>query len=168
MKNLECKQNHLHGCHTKRKIPSSFHMQEPQQIFANLEIKQNDVLLDLGCGAGDYTFYAGKLVGNFGKIYALDYFSEAIVAIQSKIDSEKIKNIKAVQADITQKFPIEDSTIDICFISTVLHTIELEKNGVNLFSEIKRVLKKDGNYRMSQNTNSLWSANALSYFFRVP
>ena len=40
--------------------------------------------------------------------------------------------------------PIEGDSIDVCFVATVLHALDLAKDGDTLFNEIRRVLKPGG------------------------
>ena len=41
---------------------------------------------------------------------------------------------------------MEDASVDICLISTVLHTLDLRRNGAELLEEILRVLKPGGRF----------------------
>ncbi len=113
-------------------------------LFKELNLKKGDYFLDIGCGAGDYSFYASKLVGNSGFIYALEHWKELTAKINNKIKSANIKNMTAVYADIRKNIPLSDNSIDICLIALVLHGFDLEKYEKELFSEIYRVLKSEG------------------------
>jgi len=45
---------------------------KPEEEVKKLDIKQGQVILDFGCGIGSYTIPVAKLVGERGKVYALD------------------------------------------------------------------------------------------------
>lgn len=124
--------------------PSSFWMHDPKKIFAKLKLKPGDHFLDLGCGPGDYSIQASKIVGGAGQVYSLDKTNEAIDLIQEKIKKEACKNVHAIKADIIYPLPIGDSCIDICLMSTVLHIFQIRQAELNLFREIRRVLKAGG------------------------
>jgi len=128
--------------HTKGK--SSFWMQDPELVFAELNLKEGNYFLDLGCGPGDYSIRASELIGDSGIVYALDRNHDAIVDLRDKVVSVGLKNIKAEVCDISGPLPVKDSSIDICLISTVLHSLNLADVEKNLFGEIRRVLKPDG------------------------
>lgn len=100
--------------------------------------------LDLGCGPGDYSLRALQLIGNSGIVYALDRNHDAIVDLRDKVVSEGLKNITAEVCDIAGPLPVKDDCVEICFISTVLHSLNLNDVEKTLFSEIRRVLKPDG------------------------
>ncbi|MCK9151700.1 class I SAM-dependent methyltransferase [Methanobacterium alcaliphilum] len=130
--------------HKPEKGPSSFWMHEPEKIFSALNLKEGNYFLDIGCGKGDYSLHASSLVKDVGKIYALDIQEELIGNINKKANSNGLTNITAEVYDITTPLNLENKSIDVCFISTVLHSLDLKKYGNKLFSEIRRVLKDNG------------------------
>ena len=118
---------------------TSFWMHDPKDIFDKLELNEGDVFLDLGCGIGDYSIYASKIVGDNGKIIAIDKVKANIDRLLDTIDTKHIKNISIFESDIRSELLIDDNTVDHCFISTVLHILDKDFDG--LFKEIRRVLK---------------------------
>jgi ubiquinone/menaquinone biosynthesis C-methylase UbiE len=127
-----------------RRGQSSYGMHDPHLVFSELNLREGDSFLDMGCGLGDYAVHASKIVLDSGRVYALDVSRTAIDNLIEKIGSQGLNNIAVVFSDITGPLPIEDNCIDVCFMSTVLHTIDLAENGKALFNEIYRVLKTDG------------------------
>lgn len=127
-----------------KKGKSSFWMQDPELVFRVLDLKEGDCFLDLGCGPGDYSLRASELLGDSGMVYALDRNHDAIADLRDKAVSAGSKNIKAEVCDISAPLPVKDSSVDICFISTVLHSLNLTDVEKTLFGEIKRVLKPSG------------------------
>lgn len=139
-----CKGRHGFGGDTHRRGPSSYSMQDPRIVFSELKLKEGQIFLDMGCGAGDYAIQAAEILGDSGVVYALDMWKEFISHLEEEADSNGLKNIKGIVGDITDKLPIEDSSVDVCFIATVLHSIDFAKAQKNLFNEIRRVLKPSG------------------------
>jgi len=123
---------------------SSYRMHDPAIIFRELDLKPGDVFLDLGCGVGDYSMHAAREVGNRGRVCAIDRQKERLDTLLTQAQDANLGNLNVVAGDICDPLPIGDNTIDICFISTVLHCIDFEKEGARLFSEIQRVLKPSG------------------------
>ncbi|MDY0095657.1 MAG: methyltransferase domain-containing protein [Candidatus Vecturithrix sp.] len=134
--------NHTHGNHPHGS--SSFWMHDSVKIFREIQLQEGMCFLDLGCGPGDYALQAANIVGAPGLVYALDRWEQMIVNLTQKADSQGLKNIKAMVADITGVFPIAEQCVDVCFIATVLHTLNLKKDGNSVFNEIYRVLKPGG------------------------
>ncbi len=123
---------------------SSMHLHDPEIIFKELDLKPGQVLLDLGCGAGDYALEAAKRLGEKGKVYAWDKWPEVAEKVKQKAEARGLHNIKTGAADITAQLPLKDKSIDVCFMATVLHIFDLKKTGPALFKEIERILKPEG------------------------
>lgn len=141
----ECRIQHDHGGIERQKEGiSSITKFDLSVVFKELNLKKGDCFLDIGCGAGDYSFKASELVENSGLVYALDCWEELIAKLNQKINLLNIKNMQAIFADITKFLPISDNNIDVCLIAMVLHGFDLEKYGETIFTEIQRVLKSDG------------------------
>jgi ubiquinone/menaquinone biosynthesis C-methylase UbiE len=119
-------------------------MYDAKLVFNKLHLAKGDIFVDLGCGAGDHSFIAAKHVGKKGMVYAMDRWPEAISNIAKKVSLEGIKNIKPISSDITKALPINDNSVDICFVATVLHCITSKKDMEYLCKEILRILKPNG------------------------
>jgi ubiquinone/menaquinone biosynthesis C-methylase UbiE len=119
-------------------------MHDPELVFAALGLKQGDVLLDLGCGPGDYAIEAAKVVGDSGTVHGLDRSEEAIERLTKQAKSQGLGNIKPVVSDITRPLPIDYACIDMCLMATVLHVPDVVRSEDGLLEEIRRVLKPCG------------------------
>jgi ubiquinone/menaquinone biosynthesis C-methylase UbiE len=119
-------------------------MQDSRLVFSELKLNEGDFFLDLGCGAGDYAIQAARIVGNKGRVYALDRWKELVDAMSEKANAQGLQNISALESDIISLLPIKDKVIDVCLIAQVLHGFNLSKDTKNLFEEISRVLKPHG------------------------
>ncbi len=133
-----------HRRYKHRRGASSFQMHDPGVVFGELKLKEGDCFLDLGCGTGDYAIQAAKIIGDSGKVFALDIWKNLIDDLTEKADSQGLTNVKALASDITWPLPIEDNCVDVCLMATVLHTLDIAGDGKALFNEIRRVLKPDG------------------------
>ncbi|MBN1804085.1 MAG: class I SAM-dependent methyltransferase [Sedimentisphaerales bacterium] len=109
-------------------------------ILKELNIRPGQTILDAGCGNGYMSKEFSKLLNNSGKVYALDPDAQTIEMLNQQI---KETNIEAIAADITKKTQLEDSSIDLIYLSTVVHGFS--KDQIEGFQkEIKRLLKTDG------------------------
>ena len=62
-----------------------------------------------------------RMLRGTGKVYALDADTEAIDALRLETEGT---NIEAMQGDITTRTPLEASSIDLIYLSTVFHGFE--------------------------------------------
>jgi ubiquinone/menaquinone biosynthesis C-methylase UbiE len=138
-KEKHCRKNH-HGAHA----PTSFHLHNPREVFEILGLKKGDVIVDLGCGKGDYSIYASEIIGDKGRVFALDLNKDALSALEAKTNIMGISNLTAIEANLKEKLNLPDNIADMCLISTVLHEFTLESAEKNLHDEIKRILKPGG------------------------
>jgi ubiquinone/menaquinone biosynthesis C-methylase UbiE len=119
-------------------------MHDPELVFGALALKEGDSFLDMGCGPGDYSIRASEIVGDSGIVYALDRWQDVIDDLAEKAGSRGLGNVRAIVSDITEHLPVDDESVDLCFISTVLHTFDLADVERPLFGEAHRVLKREG------------------------
>ena len=59
-------------------------------------IKKGQVILDFGCGVGNYTIPAAKIIGEKGKIFALDESNSKIMELSRRVKSTGLNNIKII------------------------------------------------------------------------
>lgn len=140
-KTRQCRENFGH----KGQGPSSYWMQEPEQVFESLDICPGQHILDIGCGAGDYTFQAARLVGPSGLVIALDHWPPIVTALEASASAAGLSQVQCFSADIREPpLPVQDNSIDLCMAFTVLHIFGQDRHKQALFRETARVLKSQG------------------------
>jgi len=123
---------------------SSFGMNDATCVFDALALDKGNVFLDLGCGPGEYSIAAANAVGVRGQVYGIDMSDQSLGMFKSDILNLGLENIQVIKSDILHPFPITAESVDVCFISTVLHIYDVDQIAPQLFAEISRVLKKEG------------------------
>jgi ubiquinone/menaquinone biosynthesis C-methylase UbiE len=123
---------------------SSFDLVNVDRVFQSLSLNPSTVFLDLGCGKGNYTLAAAKAVGPQGTVYGIDAWQEGLDELEKRAASEDLHNIITIHANLNEHIPLEDATVDVCFMATVLHDLLRESTGETVLTEIARVLKPAG------------------------
>ncbi len=108
-------------------------------------IKEGDVVLDLGSGAGFDCFLAAKKVGISGKVIGIDMTKEMIKKASENTQKYGYDNVEFRYGDI-EKLPVDDESIDIIISNCV---INLAPDKLKVFKEAYRVLKKTGRMYVS-------------------
>lgn len=108
-------------------------------------IKECNVVLDLGSGAGNDVFIARRIVGDSGKVIGLDFTDEMIDKARLNCDKLGYNNVEFRKGDIEQ-MPIGACTIDVVISNCVLNLVPDKQKA---FSEIYRVLKPGGHFCVS-------------------
>lgn len=125
---------------------SSKEILDPNRVLSAIGLKEGDVFLDAGSGDGYMSLAASSIVGEKGKVYAVDIYEESMDILKKEINSRNIENITPIIADISKKIPIKDETVDICYMANVLHGFVQNNDVDNVMSEIKRVIKPKGTF----------------------
>ena len=112
---------------------------KPEEEVRKLDIKEGQKVLDYGCGIGSYTFPVAKLVGEKGRVYALDKQPLAIKRIEEKAQKEAFHNIDTILSGRDTGLP--DESVDVILLYGVLPEIKHEEP---LLRELYRVLKPNG------------------------
>lgn len=113
----------------------------PSQIIQRLNIKQGDIVCDFGCGSGAWLSELSKVVGNNGKVFALDINQGLLERLEKESKKYFYENIEFAVADVERKTYLENNFCDIVILSNILHQVE---NPINVILEAKRVLKQNG------------------------
>ena len=129
-KKSENKKHHHKGRSSERHLNRDI-------VLKELNIRSGQTILDAGCGSGYMSKEFSKILNNTGKVFALDPDKAAIEMLKKET---KGTNIEPIIGDITKKTKIEDSSVDLIYLSTVFHGFsEGEIDGFQ--KEVKRLLK---------------------------
>lgn len=112
-----------------------------ERVLQETGLKSGDNFLDVGCGDGYFSIAAAKIVGNTGKVYAIDSYEESIVVLKQQIQRENIRNVEAIVADVTQRMPLPKAIIDVCLMANVMHGFLANGEVPSVMTEIARVMK---------------------------
>jgi arsenite methyltransferase len=104
------------------------------------DLKEGEVVLDLGSGAGIDVFLASHRVGETGKVIGLDLTEEMIQRAQKSAQEGGYTNVEFHLGDI-ENMPLEDESVDVIISNCV---INLTTDKLKAFQEAFRVLKPRG------------------------
>lgn len=107
-------------------------------VFA--ELKEGEVVLDLGSGGGIDVLMSSKFVGENGKIYGLDMTDEMLNLANKNKEKMGVKNVEFIKGYI-ENIPLPAESVDVVISNCV---INLSENKEKALFEAYRVLKKGG------------------------
>ena len=110
-----------------------------KNVLKEVGIRPGFHVLDFGCGPGAYITETAHLVGQSGKIYALDIHPLAIKKVREIISKRNMGNVESILSDC--KTDLADNSVDVVLLYDVFHNLS-EPDAV--LSELHRVLKSDG------------------------
>ncbi len=115
----------------------------PERVLGLLDIRPGMIVADFGAGGGYFSIAAARLVGEHGKIYAIDIQQQAIDLIKSKANLEHLLQLDTIWADL--EFPagsrLHAQSVDFVLVSNILFQAERKRE---IIAEAWRVLKPGG------------------------
>ena len=113
-------------------------------------IKEGDVVVDLGSGAGNDVFVARSLVGESGTVVGIDFTEAMLSKANRNLSKLNYRNIYFKLGDI-ENLPLEDNFADVIISNCVLNLVPDKQKA---FAEIYRTLKPGGHFCVSDIVTS--------------
>jgi ubiquinone/menaquinone biosynthesis C-methylase UbiE len=94
--------------------------EDPTKLLKALDIQPGMTVADVGAGSGYHCFRMAPLVGEKGKILAVDIQNEMIDIVEKKAKKENVKNIETILSTETDpKLP--EAKVDLIILVDVYH-----------------------------------------------
>lgn len=106
-------------------------------ILAAMSVKAGSICVDLGCGAGEFTFTLARSIGASGRVYAVDSSVAALDQLKIKKPGANIVTLRAELADT--RLPAGQA--DLVLMAFSLSTVA---DAGSVLAEAARLLKPDG------------------------
>jgi len=113
------------------------------ELLERIGIRRGKTVLDFGCGYGIYTIPVAKIVGEQGRVYALDKDKEALDVLMQKAGSACLINIERMETSGELEIELADETVDVVLLFDVFHSFYFPQAGDRrrLLGEIYRIMK---------------------------
>ena len=102
------------------------------------DIKEGELVVDIGSGGGIDVFLSAYKVKDSGKVLGIDMTDEMLEKARNNAKQSGFTNVEFKKGDIERGIPIEDSAVDVVISNCV---INLTLDKVTAFKEIYRILK---------------------------
>lgn len=115
---------------------------KPAEILNQIEIRDNMIVADFGCGHGHFSIPLAKMAPN-GKVYAIDIVKSALEVVKSQAELEKISNIEILHSnlEVSGNSKLEDGSVDMVLLRNILFQSEKKEE---IIKEAGRILKDQG------------------------
>jgi len=113
---------------------------KPDQIIEAIALRSGQSIADIGSGGGYFSLRFAEIVGEEGRVYAVDTKPEFLEYIKNNAKEKGLDNVipTLVSGD---ELDLPEKSLDLIFMRNVTHHIP---NRVEYFKGLKRFLKPDG------------------------
>jgi ubiquinone/menaquinone biosynthesis C-methylase UbiE len=115
-------------------------------LIKQLKIKPGQTLCDIGCGNGFYTLKMAKLVGEKGKVYAVDIQPEMLRLLMARALEQNIKNIVPVLGSLHDPH-LPAGEIDLVLLVDVYHEFS---HPEHMLASIRKCLSSTGRVALGE------------------
>jgi ubiquinone/menaquinone biosynthesis C-methylase UbiE len=117
----------LVGCSAwKRFIYEGFdrdEWQKPDEVIALLGVDEGAQVADVGAGGGYFTFKLASVVGDTGRVYAVDVDEDMVAYLKDRAEADGVANIEVFRGELHDPL-LPDGRIDLVFTCNTYHHIE--------------------------------------------
>jgi ubiquinone/menaquinone biosynthesis C-methylase UbiE len=131
MKNFQAKMFNKKASNPKNKI---------DQILEAIALKSGQSIADIGAGGGYFSLRFAKIVGQEGKVYAVDANPDFLEFIKKSSNDEGLNNVIPTLTS-EDRLDLPEKSLDFIFMRNVTHHIP---NRAKYFGNLKDFLKPDG------------------------
>jgi demethylmenaquinone methyltransferase/2-methoxy-6-polyprenyl-1,4-benzoquinol methylase len=116
-------------------------LMNPVKTLQGADIQSGQTVLEVGCGTGFFTIPAAQMLGDQGRLVAMDVSSGFIEQVSKKAQRADLKNVRIVKRDALET-GLDTASIDKVLLFGVIPFPLLPLN--RLLPEMYRVLKPEG------------------------
>ena len=109
------------------------------------DLREGEVVLDLGSGGGIDVLLSAKRVGPTGKAYGLDMTEEMLALARENQRKAGVENVEWLRGEI-EAIPLADESVDVVISNCV---INLSGDKPRVLAEATRVLRAGGRFAVS-------------------
>ncbi len=121
--------------------PVRYKWGNPNELISAAGIRDGEKVLEIGCGSGFFTPAVAKIVGEKGRVEAIDIHPAAVEVTRRKIESLDIGNVRIRIAD-SHKTDYGDEEFDTVILYGVVPAPVISER--RLGREVHRLLKPGG------------------------
>jgi len=113
---------------------------EGEEVLRKIGVREGQTILDFGCGRGNYTIPAARIVGEEGRVYALDKNQRALDGLMQRVEWKGLRNVTRIDTSGEVEIHLEDRSVDVVLLYDIFWYFPLTDERLpKLLSEVYRV-----------------------------
>lgn len=133
-------------------------LHDPERILRGADVRPGQTVLEVGSGTGFFTIPAARLIGDDGRLIAMEPLSTYVERLSGKLETAGLRNVSVMQRDALAT-GLDTASIDRALLFGVLPFPTLPLN--RLLPEMHRILKPDGLLALWQFPIAGWVPGAI-------
>jgi ubiquinone/menaquinone biosynthesis C-methylase UbiE len=139
-----------HEMHRRHRDPSAYRAaledpardeyQRPAEVVQALELREGEVVADIGSGTGYFTVRFARAVGESGRVYAVDVSPDMIRHLNRRLREEGTRNVCTVLADPDDPLLPDGSVDRLVLVNTWHHIVDQPA----YLEKIRKILRPGG------------------------
>ena len=118
---------------------------EGEEFLRKIGVRESQTILDFGCGRGNYALPAAGIVGEEGRVYALDKNQRALDELMQRVEGERLRNVTRIDTSGEVEIHLEDGSADVVLLYDIFWYFPLtDERLLKLLSEVYRVTADGG------------------------
>lgn len=113
---------------------------KPDKIIEAISLKSGQNIADVGSGGGYFSLRFAEIVGEKGKVYAVDTNPNLLNFVKNSAKVKGLDNVIPIIAS-GDSLAIPEKSLDFIFMRNVTHHL---KNRTKYFEDLKKYLKSEG------------------------
>lgn len=97
--------------------------QKPDEVIALLGVDEGAKVADIGAGGGYFTFKLARVVGDTGRIYAVDVDEDMVAFLEKRAAADGVANVEVIHGKLDDPL-LPDGRADLVFSSNTYHHVE--------------------------------------------
>jgi demethylmenaquinone methyltransferase/2-methoxy-6-polyprenyl-1,4-benzoquinol methylase len=131
----------------------------PANILKGTDNLAGLAVLEVGCGTGFFTMPAAQLIGDMGRLVAIDVVPESVALVSRKVKAAGLNNVSVIRADALCT-GLDSGSFDAVLLFGVIPSPMLPLN--RLLPEMRRVLKPRGTLAVWPPVPTRWIPRSVS------
>jgi ubiquinone/menaquinone biosynthesis C-methylase UbiE len=115
-------------------------------LLEALHVKPGQSICDLGCGNGFYTLQLAKLVGDQGKVFAVDIQSEMLHLLDERAKAENVSNVEPILGSQVET-GLAPESVDLILLVDVYHEFS---HPHQMLAAMRQALKPGGRIALAE------------------
>jgi ubiquinone/menaquinone biosynthesis C-methylase UbiE len=126
---------------------------DPKHNIEQFMLGEGARVVEFGAGSGHYAIEAGRVVGESGKVFAIDVQPALLERIKTLAKDNNLNNVETITADLENRegSKLREGSCDAGIVANVLFQIE---NKESFSEEVARVIRPGGKLLVVDWTDS--------------